>query len=155
MNLISFQSLSAYQCWWLWIAYWRLWTVTARLKLKDRFNQQSWLRSKLQYGLAEQPERAQIEDGGQLSEQLSRAMEMHEAVRLAARLHFIDLACLPKSIVLADMLNMRGDPATVILGVNKSQGELRSHAWVEVNGQMVSEPENVSVDFNVVEQIKH
>lgn len=75
---------------------------------------------------------------------------MHESVRLAARLHFFAAACLPRSIVLADMLRARGFNAAVLLGVTKVDTRLASHAWVEVNGVMVAEPENVELDFRRV-----
>lgn len=75
---------------------------------------------------------------------------MHEAVRLAARLHVLSAACLPRSIVLADMLQSRGHPANVLLGVAKSGQALSSHAWVEVDGFLVAEPESVEQDFTRV-----
>lgn len=75
-------------------------------------------------------------------------MEMHESVRLAARLLPGHAACLPRSIVLSDMLRRRGYAARVVLGVNKAHGELSSHAWVEVAGVMVGEPETVGAEFS-------
>jgi len=75
---------------------------------------------------------------------------MHEAVRVAARLHLFPAACLQRSIVLADMLRARGYSAEVFLGVAKSGMRLSSHAWVEVDGHMVAEPESVVEDFTKV-----
>ncbi|RBP49645.1 transglutaminase superfamily protein [Arenicella xantha] len=72
---------------------------------------------------------------------------MHESVRLAARLHIVSMACLPRSIVLADMLRRQGDRAIVRIGVNKAGVQFVSHAWVEVDGCMVGEPEHVSEQF--------
>jgi len=62
---------------------------------------------------------------------------MHEAVRVAARLHLFPAAC-------------RGYSAEVFLGVAKSGMRLSSHAWVEVDGHMVAEPESVVEDFTKV-----
>lgn len=87
-----------------------------------------------------------------------RSEQMHEAVRLAARLHFGQTACLPKSIVLASML---GDKAVVRVGVRKAQemtesasNRLASHAWVEYHGIAVSEPQRVEnfVQLNANQQ---
>ncbi len=73
---------------------------------------------------------------------------MHESVRLAARMHFFDAACLPRSIVLADMLKHRGVVAAKVrLGVGLESSSLASHAWVEVNGEPVAEPERMASDF--------
>ena len=75
------------------------------------------------------------------------AAKMHEAVRLAARLHFYRAECLPKSVVLADMLTKRGLNAVVAIGVNKKGDSLTSHAWVELDGLMIGEPESIRQDF--------
>lgn len=75
------------------------------------------------------------------------ALPMYESVRLAARLHVLSMACLPKSIVLADMLCVRGAKASVRIGVGKTGTQLASHAWVEIDGVMIGEPESVSTSF--------
>lgn len=106
-----------------------------RIKLK----QQSWLRSKISLVRDLPHESNPI--------QANYILDMHEAIRLAARLHFLPAACLPRSIVLADMLRARGVEADVFLGVAKHKERLLSHAWVAVNGQMVAEPESVQEDF--------
>ena len=78
---------------------------------------------------------------------VSVAAQMHESVRLAARLHFLAAACLPKSLVLADMLSAYGIKAAVVIGVSKNDGRFSSHAWVEIEGQMVVEAESVVDTF--------
>lgn len=84
-------------------------------------------------------------------EQLAIAEQIKEAVRLAARCHFWRTACLPQSLVLAELLQQRGLAAAVKLGVQKPAGDsgaLASHAWVEVDGVLVGEPESVAEDFS-------
>lgn len=129
------QQLNGQKAIWLWVAYWRLWVVLMRIKLK----QQSWLRSKISFVKDLPHESCPI--------QANYVSDMHEAIRLAARLHFLQAACLPRSIVLADMLSARGVKANVFLGVARHGERLLSHAWVAVNGQMVAEPESVKEDF--------
>ncbi len=73
---------------------------------------------------------------------------MHESVRLAARCHPGKVDCLPRSLVLTDMLKGRAHTAQTVLGVVKHEGNLAAHAWVEVNGMMVAEAEAVSSKFS-------
>lgn len=152
MKTDFFHALGAYKWWCVWVAYWRLWVVQIRLKLKHRLNQQQWLNLKLHYANNLRTAQSSEIVSNNLVQQdgLLHAMRVHESVRLAARLHFVEQACLPKSIVLADMLNAQGAQAQVMLGVSKQNGQFRSHAWVEIEGQMVSEPENVLQDFKPV-----
>lgn len=134
----SFQSLSLLQWGWIWCAYWRLWPVLLRIKFKQFFDGNRWLARKLTVTQRQPTNR--IADS-------SLAAQMHESVRLAARLQFSVAECLPKSIVLAEMLIARGMQASVVIGVSKKGGQLSSHAWVEVDGTMVAEPESVRDDF--------
>ena len=73
---------------------------------------------------------------------------MHEAVRLAARCHIGKTDCLPRSIVLAEMLRRRSQNAHIMLGVAKRGDNISSHAWVEIDGKMIAEPESVGSDFS-------
>jgi hypothetical protein len=136
-----FQCFSASQCGWIWVAYWRLWPVLLRIKFKQLFGDVKWLTNKLEIGSRQEA------SGGSNS---IIALKIHESVRLAARLHFHDAQCLAKSIVLADMLNARSLNASVLVGVNKDGQRLTSHAWVEVDGLIVGEPESIQRGFTVL-----
>jgi len=132
------QGFSVNQLVWMWCAYWRLIGV----KLRIQFRQQGWLKSKITLAKAESAPKSAW------SLPIQPVVEaMHESVRLAARCQIWKATCLPRSIVLADMLARKGINAAVILGVNKNGSALASHAWVEVNGVMVCEPESVSGEF--------
>lgn len=143
LNIKPFQRLTVKQWWWLWCAYWCLWPTNLRIK----FKQGAWLRSKIYFASA-------IPVAGKHSaieqKRYFDALLMHESVRLAARLHFLPAECLPKSIVLVDMLRRRSYAAEVRIGVSKSAEKLASHAWVEVDGCMLAEPENVVSDFTAI-----
>ena len=121
---------------WLWVieAYLRLWPVLLRIKLKQR----SWLKN--QFIKTDSVK-------GHVSIDRSRLLRMFEAVRLASRAHFFKAECLPRSIVLSKMLRARGYQASTIIGIAKEDHSLASHAWVEVNGQMIGEPGSVARDF--------
>jgi len=137
----SFQTLSMRQWGWVWCAYWRLWLVLLRIKFRQFFDGNRWLARKLT--VAHRWPTNHIADS-------SLAAQMHESVRLASRLQLLAAECLPKSIVLAEMLIARGVQASVVIGVSKKGGQLSSHAWVEVDGTMVAEPESVRDDFSQI-----
>jgi hypothetical protein len=117
-----------------------------RIKFKQFFNGNRWLARKLTV-VQNLPNNRTIDSSGDSS----LAAQMHESVRLAARLQFLAAECLPKSIVLAEMLIARGVQASVIIGVSKKGGKFCSHAWVEVDGKMISEPESVRDDFTQID----
>ncbi|NND00586.1 MAG: lasso peptide biosynthesis B2 protein [Gammaproteobacteria bacterium] len=142
MQLQAVKKLSFSQWCRLIEAYWRLWPVL----LKIRFGRTAWLIDKLEF--ARQAVDLPKTSLPPLLDGMTRSM--HEAVRLAARCHFWHTACLPRSLVLADMLNRRGLEASVRIGVSRSTGadsSLASHAWVEVQGCIVGEPETISEQF--------
>ena len=51
--------------------------------------------------------------------------------------------CLPSSLVHYRFLLLTGEEPTLIIGFNNSQG----HAWVEISGEIISEPVNKSTNF--------
>ena len=145
LNIKRFQRLTLKQWWWIWCAFWRLWPINLRIK----FKQGAWLRSKICWMSSSTSEAKAVAIS---SKRYKEPVLMHEAVRLAARLHILPTDCLPKSIVLADMLRSRSYSAKVFIGVNKKANQLYSHAWVEIDGAMLLEPEHVAFDFTVIER---
>ncbi len=133
----AFQRLSAKQWLWLAEAYGRLWPILLRIKVK----QGTWLREQIQL-----TDYTEEEHSMQMSVH-ELAAPMHEAVRLAARLHFLPAHCLPKSIALMQMLKARKLDAQVKIGISKKVDSLSSHAWVECEGFKVAEPESVAQEF--------
>lgn len=133
-------ALSRHQCWWVVVAWCQLWFTQIRLRV-DRTD---WLSDLLQ--------RPTPSHNSKSDQALATAL--HESVRLAARLHPLKPACLPKSIVLLGLLRRRGIQAALCLGVNKSEGSstraLHSHAWVEIFDGPVCERSTVREDFQLV-----
>ena len=119
------------------------------IRVRIRYNDVAWLNSRLDFS-----DRLNVAEAvmQQPQNNLQLAVNMHEAVRLAARLQPGRVECLPRSLVLADMLNARSYSAVVKLGVAKNQGTLASHAWVEIDGGMVCEPETVGSDFSKIKR---
>jgi len=78
---------------------------------------------------------------------LATARDLQRLVHLASRLHLLSMTCLPRALTLRWMLNRRGIPAQVQIGVTKTPQGIRAHAWIEVDGQQVGEPEDVTERF--------
>lgn len=124
-------------------ATWRLTVLTIVLRLKPF----DWCWQQLsitQQNVAEPPRDDDPSSSIVLAEQL------HESVRLASRLLPFSCECLPRSIVLRDMLQRKGTNAIIRLGVNKSAATMNSHAWVEVAGQAIGEKIDLAQSFTTV-----
>jgi len=169
MRLKQVRKLTFTQWYWLLHAYFRLCYVRARLKfgsaqwlsrqlsLVDSSNISSREKSELRHKSVEQTDDKDKEveshsiDSSELIS-LAKAEQVHESVRLAARLHLLPMQCLPRSIVLTNMLVSLGMPAKMFIGVRKGLGKevdkgIESHAWVELHGHLLVEPATVEQDF--------
>lgn len=123
-------------------AFFRLLRVQSRLK----FAAADWLRCKL--SRQHQVVNGLTEAGhAQADSQIELANALHESVRLAARCQPGQPVCLAKSIVLVDMLHRQNVAAHLCIGVASQDQQFASHAWVEVEGQKIGEPESVSEQF--------
>lgn len=67
------------------------------------------------------------------------------AVRRVARI--TRSRCLARSLVLQRLLARQGIAAEVRIGVRKDAGTLAAHAWVEVAGRPLGEPEEIPRRF--------
>lgn len=82
------------------------------------------------------------------------AWRRQRLVSLAARLHLIRMTCLPRALVLRWMANRHGLPAQLRIGMNKSSNQLFAHAWVEIQGEMIGEPEDIAERFEVLNPVE-
>lgn len=62
-------------------------------------------------------------------------------------------ACLTRSVTLCCLLRRRGLPATLRVGVRKSEGRLEAHAWVELDGVVVNDRDDVARQFPPFERL--
>jgi len=133
---------------WCFSAYWRLWLVL----FKIRFLGFSWLREQVE--LQASDKNCTETNVNNKASQETVLLALHEAVRLAARLPMPTADCLPKSIVLVNMLVARGWQARAVIGVTNVGQQFASHAWVEVRlekvWQMIGEPESVAREFTQI-----
>jgi hypothetical protein len=68
-------------------------------------------------------------------------------VTAVAGRHPLRCRCLERSTTLWWLLARAGVPARVVLGVRKDGTGVEAHAWVEVNGVSVGEPEGLRDRF--------
>lgn len=66
---------------------------------------------------------------------------------MAARAGFLRHTCLPRSLTLLRLLRKRGTPAVLRIGVRRQGEGVAGHAWVEVAGEVVGEPEGIAERF--------
>jgi hypothetical protein len=88
-----------------------------------------------------------IKANSTITDGLAFARDLQRLVHFASRLHHLPMTCLPRTFTLRWMLNRRGMPAQVQIGVTKSPQGIHAHAWLEVDGQQVGEPEDVTERF--------
>lgn len=139
MNPKSVGVLSLEQWFWGLEASLRLFVTRFRL----HYFKPTWLQHKIQFS------QSQLNDFSTVGQLVpTQVIAMHESVRLAARVQPGNVACLPRSLVLADMLQARDMPGKVVIGVAKQGDQFASHAWVELDNRIVAEPERIAHDFN-------
>ena len=84
------------------------------------------------------------------AELINTAQNLHESIRLASRLLPFPCECVPRSLVLRDMLQKKGVAAKFQIGVNKENLSLQSHAWVEVYGEAIGEKDDLKTTFKPI-----
>jgi hypothetical protein len=75
------------------------------------------------------------------------AKRVAELLASAAAHHLWAMTCLPRSLALARLLARRGIPARLALGVRAAPRGIAAHAWVEVGGEPLAEPEEIGSRF--------
>lgn len=80
---------------------------------------------------------------GTARERREEAEALAWAVAAAARHHLYPMRCLPRALVLWRFLSRRGIPGELQIGVRTEAGELRAHAWVELDGRPLGEGADV------------
>ena len=78
------------------------------------------------------------------------AERLHCLVMWASHLHPLPITCLVQACALHCMAGRRGVDARVCIGVLKTPTRIQAHAWVEVDGQVVGQPEGVAERFSIL-----
>ena len=120
------------QAWWVLIGF----SVKLRLSSLERLQK----RVRVNFGNKRDP-----------SEVLAWAQELEKLVYLASSLHLACMTCLVRACSLQWMLGRSGIPSRLCIGVNNSLPGMHAHAWVQVMGQALGEPEDIEERFKVLE----
>lgn len=119
-------------------AWWQLFLVAALLRWRAR--------ETLAAALSEAPS----ETAPLPAREPAPAPECQPIVRAlgrAAAHHLWPMTCLPRALALRRMLARRGIPATLRIGVRRAGASLAAHAWIEVGGAAIGEPEAIEERF--------
>lgn len=68
-------------------------------------------------------------------------------VGVASRWQPVAIRCLPRSLVLQQLLRRDAHDAALCFGVAREESNLMAHAWVEVDGVPLAEPESLTGRF--------
>lgn len=78
------------------------------------------------------------------------AQKLCEAMDLACIWYWKHALCLQRSAALTVLLRHHGEPANLVIGAQ--QMPFRSHAWVELSGQVLNDKSYVSEVFAVLDK---
>jgi Transglutaminase-like superfamily len=73
-------------------------------------------------------------------------------VRAALRYSFAQFSCLEESLTLWYLLRKQGTPACLRIGVRKENERFEAHAWVELRGEALNQPEELHRHYAAFEQ---
>ena len=65
------------------------------------------------------------------------------------------MTCLVRSLALRWMLNKRGIPVQLCIGVSKILFGMHAHAWVEINGQPIGDAQDVAERFKKLTEARY
>ena len=66
--------------------------------------------------------------------------------------HLYPMTCLRRALTLQRLLAERGVSTELKIGARKDNGQLKAHAWLEYQGQIIGEPEEIIERFNILEK---
>lgn len=84
---------------------------------------------------------------------LRSARQLGAQVSRAARNHVYPMSCLRRSLVLQGLLARRGIAAELRIGVRRDGERLQAHAWVEVAGVPIEEPEEIAAAYPPLNEV--
>ncbi len=80
----------------------------------------------------------------------ARLTELSRLTRAWFRRYPGNLTCLKKALILLTLLRHRGIPTELKIGLAKDGSILQAHAWLEQNGQVMSDAPDVAQDYQAV-----
>lgn len=75
-------------------------------------------------------------------------------VGAAAGTHIVRARCLERSLTLQRLLRKQGVPANLQIGVRSEGDSIAAHAWIEIEGRPIAEPEDIDQRFVPLETLQ-
>ena len=69
---------------------------------------------------------------------------------LAARVTYGSGRCLGRSLLILWLLKARGQPAELLVGVNKEDSLFHAHAWIEIEGRVIGDRPEMTDQFAIL-----
>jgi len=69
---------------------------------------------------------------------------------LAARVTYGSGRCLGRSLLILWLLKARGQPAELLVGVNKEDSLFHAHAWIETEGRVIGDRPEMTEQFAIL-----
>lgn len=91
-------------------------------------------------------------DGPLHAEVRRRVRRYSRRIENSAHFHIARSHCLHRSLVLHFWLRREGLPSELRIGVRKQDGELRAHAWVELQGMVVNDQRDAVAPFTPLQK---
>ncbi len=76
-----------------------------------------------------------------------------QLVDMASRNHILTITCLRRSLVAQRLLSQQGIPVELRFGVKKDGGLIQAHAWLEYQGQVIGDPEQLSKAYEPLARV--
>ena len=84
------------------------------------------------------------------TQQIKRIWQL---VDMASRNHILTITCLRRSLVAQRLLRQQGIPVELHFGVKKDNGRIQAHAWLEYQGHVIGDPEQLSQAYEPLARI--
>ncbi len=78
---------------------------------------------------------------------MQEAHRMTQIVEIAARRGIYQATCLRKSLLVWWFLRAEGIPSHICFGVKLTGPNLEAHAWVEYQGKVLNDPQNIHTGY--------
>lgn len=84
------------------------------------------------------------------TQQIKRIWQL---VDMASRNHILTITCLRRSLVAQRLISKQGIPVELHFGVKKDNGRIQAHAWLEYQGQVIGDPEQLTQAYEPLARI--
>tara|TARA_R110000744_G_scaffold113328_1_gene212357 strand:+ start:1071 stop:1538 length:468 start_codon:yes stop_codon:yes gene_type:complete len=126
-----------------WLIILEAWFAFLKWDLLISFTQYDKWRNKIYK--APKLQKARIEEGANLPEQVKSVIALSEAV---GRNHIRKMNCLRRCLTQKQLLAKRGFETCMHIGVNIENDKLKAHAWLSYQGKVINDNDSVNTRYS-------